>query len=81
MAPLTAEVYLHVFITLALMERRAKNLRPGRLNAIGRAPVTPSKRRCGDPTVCLDNVEDINSSVLPEVDNLFLRRLACNFTD
>jgi len=37
MPRLTAEVNVHEFLTLALMERRAKNLCPGRLNAIGRA--------------------------------------------
>jgi len=42
MAPLIAEVHLHAFLTFALMERRAKNLRPARLNAIGRASGTHS---------------------------------------
>ena len=42
MAPLRAEVHLHAFLTLAQMERRAKNLRPGRLNATDRAPGTHS---------------------------------------
>ena len=42
MAPLTAEVNVHAFLTLALMERKAKNLGSGPLNAIGRATGTHS---------------------------------------
>jgi hypothetical protein len=42
MPPLTAEVHLHAFLTLALMDWRAKSLRPGHLNAIGGAPGTYS---------------------------------------